>query len=59
MIVVVSVLIRILALQEEELENTFQSLATDLAPVYKWLAPESYQNQVGRQFCKSYIKFEI
>ena len=35
--------------QEPELERTFQFLATDLAPVYKWLAPESFKNQAATQ----------
>ena len=32
--------------QEEELDRDIQSLATDMAPVYKWLAPKAYGNQV-------------
>ena len=36
-------------LQEEELEEDIQKLATEVAPIYKWLAPQAYQNQIGTQ----------
>lgn len=32
--------------QEELLRDNFQELATKVAPVYKQLAPQAYQNQV-------------
>ncbi|XP_014246962.1 DNA N6-methyl adenine demethylase isoform X2 [Cimex lectularius] len=33
--------------EEEEVEDKLQGLATNLAPLYKTIAPESYQNQVA------------
>lgn len=32
--------------QEEVLRKSFQDLATEVAPLYKRLAPQAYQNQV-------------
>lgn len=32
--------------QEELLRKSFQDLATEVAPLYKRLAPQAYQNQV-------------
>ncbi|XP_075457493.1 methylcytosine dioxygenase TET3 isoform X1 [Ascaphus truei] len=35
--------------EEDVLRNSFQDLATEVAPVYKMLAPQAYQNQVTNE----------
>lgn len=36
----------IFACQEDKLRDNFQNLATEVAPLYKRLAPQAYSNQV-------------
>lgn len=38
--------------QEELLRKSFQDLATEVAPLYKRLAPQAYQNQVCFGTCQ-------
>lgn len=41
--------IHVLTCQEEKLRDNFQHLATEVAPLYKQLAPQAYSNQVCAQ----------
>lgn len=36
----------VLTSQEDKLRDAFQNLATEVAPLYKRLAPQAYSNQV-------------
>ena len=40
-------MIIIFSLQEAILEEKLQHLSTDLSPVFKQMAPDAYNNQVG------------
>lgn len=40
----------VFACQEDKLRNSFQNLATEVAPLYKQLAPQAYSNQVWSVF---------
>lgn len=39
--------VSILILQEKELEDKLQNLATDVSQLYRRMAPESFENQVN------------
>lgn len=38
--------IHVVSFQEDKIRDNFQNLATEVAPLYKKLAPQAYSNQV-------------